>query len=454
MHDPGKVRGKLVEPGILRVEVGGVPVYWAEGGQTIRATLAFRVGRADETLASAGITRLVRHLALRAAGGRGEFTVGPTISSFRWAGSPSQVMGFLGAVTTALAAGPSGEDVVQARRGMAPGGPAGLVELALGLRWGSRGPGLARHEEYGLTWVGPDEVNAWRERWFTAGNAVAWVGGPRLDGLELTLPEGPRQAVATLPPARTSTPAQIHVTTDVAAVSLVHPPSPELSVALAGTGGARQSLNGEVVHTVLTASTGAELVELLDALPAIRPVAAAPRWSEPPDPADLDRWCEGDLLGVRVASRAERAMAEAWAVEATVAAAMADALHDALYLLAPGDQLPEGRATDAASWTTPPVEGTAHPPTKHDRAHPNKRLVVEPTAITLVLDSQRAVRLSLAGATSLRFSDGGRGLWSADGAYLDVHPADWEHGHDAVAAIDRAIPAARTVPLVSVRPQR
>ncbi|HWW54464.1 MAG TPA: hypothetical protein VNY84_11880, partial [Acidimicrobiales bacterium] len=303
MHDPGKVRGKLVEPGILRVEVGGVPVYWAEGGQAIRATLAFRVGRADETLASAGITRLVGHLAIRAAGGGGEFAVGPTISAFRSTGTQSEVLGFLSAVAASLAAGPSADAVAQARREMSPGAPAGLAELALGLRWGSRGPGLARHEEYGLTWVGPDEVNVWRDRWFTAGNAAAWVTGPRLDGLELALPDGPRQPMAALPPARTHTPAQIHVATDVAAVSLVHPPSPELSVALASTGATWQTLNGAAVHTVLTASTAAELIGLVDALPASRPVAAPPGWSEPPDPADLDRWCQGDLLGVRVASR-------------------------------------------------------------------------------------------------------------------------------------------------------
>jgi hypothetical protein len=452
VHDPGKVRGKLVEPGILRVEVDTVPVYWAEGGQPVRAALAFRVGRADELLASAGITRLVGHLAVKAAGGGGEFAVGPTISCFRSAGTQHQVMRFLRSVTAALAGLPSNDEVVKARREM-PSGPPGLAELALGLRWGGRGPGLARHEEYGLTWVGPDEVTAWQSRWFTAGNAVAWVTGPRLDDLELTLPDGDRQPVAAMPPARTLTPAMIHVATDRAAVSLVHPSSPEFSAALTGMGAQCQTLNGELVHAVLTAPTAADLVRLVDGWQVSRPVTTPATWTEPPEPADLERWCEGELLGVRVASRAERAMAQAWTTEDAVAGALATALDGALYLLAPDDQLPTGRAAGGATWTTPPAEGVAHPPATPDRAHPDKRLIVEPTAITLVLDDRRAVRISLAGATSLRFADGGRGLWSTDGMYLDVHPADWERGDAAIAAIDRAIPAARTVPLVSVRPR-
>src|SRR5260370_38486146 len=44
--------------------VGGVPLYTVEAPGPRRAVLAFRVGRADETLAWAGLTHLVDYLAL------------------------------------------------------------------------------------------------------------------------------------------------------------------------------------------------------------------------------------------------------------------------------------------------------------------------------------------------------------------------------------------------------
>src|SRR6267378_8182433 len=44
--------------------VGGLPLYTVDAPGPRRAVLAFRVGRADETLAWAGLTHLVEHLAL------------------------------------------------------------------------------------------------------------------------------------------------------------------------------------------------------------------------------------------------------------------------------------------------------------------------------------------------------------------------------------------------------
>lgn len=53
-----------------RTEVDGVPAYWAEGDEDQRRVLlAFRVGIADEQLAWRGITHLVEHLTMHAAGG-------------------------------------------------------------------------------------------------------------------------------------------------------------------------------------------------------------------------------------------------------------------------------------------------------------------------------------------------------------------------------------------------
>lgn len=46
-----------------RIEVDGIPVLLAPSAGQMRAGLMFRVGRADETLATNGVTHLVEDLA-------------------------------------------------------------------------------------------------------------------------------------------------------------------------------------------------------------------------------------------------------------------------------------------------------------------------------------------------------------------------------------------------------
>ena len=48
----------------VRIECGGVPLYWIEAPAPYRVRLQFRVGRADEPLPAAGVTHLCEHLAL------------------------------------------------------------------------------------------------------------------------------------------------------------------------------------------------------------------------------------------------------------------------------------------------------------------------------------------------------------------------------------------------------
>src|SRR5687767_3382181 len=53
-----------------RTERGGLPVWWADVPGSFFASLMFRVGQADEALATRGLTHLVEHLALFALGRR------------------------------------------------------------------------------------------------------------------------------------------------------------------------------------------------------------------------------------------------------------------------------------------------------------------------------------------------------------------------------------------------
>lgn len=49
-------------PKVRRSDVGGVPVFWADAAPPYE--LQLRVGRADETLATSGITHILEDLAM------------------------------------------------------------------------------------------------------------------------------------------------------------------------------------------------------------------------------------------------------------------------------------------------------------------------------------------------------------------------------------------------------
>jgi zinc protease len=96
-------------PAVRRIEVGGVPGFWSEAEGRTQAGLMFRVGQADETAATRGITHLVEHLAISAVGSR-EFPfngmVGLTKTIIEARGEPREVGDFLNAICRALGALP------------------------------------------------------------------------------------------------------------------------------------------------------------------------------------------------------------------------------------------------------------------------------------------------------------------------------------------------------------
>jgi hypothetical protein len=111
--DSGEVHRDVQGTGTLTGEVrsgeiDGVRVRWASSGSVdgpFRACLLFRVGRADETLATGGITHLIEHLALFGVG-RPCYgfngCVEPGRTSFVVSGDEAEVSDHLAAVTTAL----------------------------------------------------------------------------------------------------------------------------------------------------------------------------------------------------------------------------------------------------------------------------------------------------------------------------------------------------------------
>jgi DNA-binding transcriptional LysR family regulator len=74
--------------------------------------------------------------------------------------------------------------------------PLRLPERAVRREWPRPGR-LSRIRAAPAGWA---EVEAWRHRWFTAGNALLWVSGTVPRGLRLDLPPGPAPAAAPLRP--------------------------------------------------------------------------------------------------------------------------------------------------------------------------------------------------------------------------------------------------------------
>lgn len=179
-------------------EVNGVPVIHVPGqSREVTGGLFFRVGTADETVASAGITHLVEHLAVSAVRTGDADENGRT--SDRWTlfhatGSREQVTRYLNGICAAL------RDLAMDRldrekqiirtEAARRGGTSSLRTE----RYGAGSYGLSALEEFGMLRLEAQEVLDWSRAWFTSGNAVAFLDSAEIpDDLDLRLPAGPRR---------------------------------------------------------------------------------------------------------------------------------------------------------------------------------------------------------------------------------------------------------------------
>lgn len=198
--------------GVVLDEVDGVRAVWPEGRRTGEpaAALSFRVGQADETLQTRGVTHLLEHLALVRTGqaphsynGR----TGPTLTTFGMQGTAADLVGFFATLGGSLQDLPL--DRLDLERGVLATeerGSGGGFDNLWRLRWGPREYGLMGYEEYGAQRVPGDVLRAWSARWFTRQNALLTLNGPPPRGFRLSLPEGswcpppePRPAIDPLP---------------------------------------------------------------------------------------------------------------------------------------------------------------------------------------------------------------------------------------------------------------
>lgn len=202
--------------GIVRhTTVHGIPTLFAPRPGEITAGLVFRVGHADETLPTSGITHLVEHLALYRLGLSDLHYNGATASTytlFHVTGDEDAVVTYLNSVCEALRDLPmdrleTEKDLLRTEAGSR--GKGALSQMPL-WRYGAQGYGLSSYEEHGTRTLTPDQVRHWAETRFTRDNAVLFLTADRVpDGLDLTLPAGRRFPAPAASSALPDTPAYL-----------------------------------------------------------------------------------------------------------------------------------------------------------------------------------------------------------------------------------------------------
>lgn len=197
-----------------RSVIDGVPVFHLEGPGPLLAVLMFRVGLADETLPTRGITHVVEHLALDSAidrpdrdrvGGR----VDAMVTRFSVRGTPADVTQFLADVTSNLSDLPTQRLELERRVLLTEAANAnfGSMKQVSSYRYGARGRGLEDFHEYGLRWLGAEALRSWAAERFNAGNAALWVSGELPKDLRLNLRPGTRFPAVRVEPLPHPTPA-------------------------------------------------------------------------------------------------------------------------------------------------------------------------------------------------------------------------------------------------------
>ena len=484
-------------PVVERDRIDGVPVLRADApsGRNV-AALVFRVGRFDETLPTAGVTHMVEHLAFTGkpeapysfnANVTGRFT-----SFIMESGDPSHVTDFVESVCRGLAADQGG--VIDRERRIlrteaASRGSAGALGVCLGERYGATGPGLTNYQEFGLYRLGWSDVEAWRARWFTAGNAVLWIAGSWPDRLHLSLPYGTAPLPEPLRPLGLRLPGFVVAGSGGIGMSLAGPRSVQAHVALGAlqrrltqvlrhehglsyeVSSASEDLDRDLVHTWMAA----------DALPEQTPMAAhsmlsafeslveggcgqaeiadyarrlRDAYESPSGPAVILQRRAQDMLMGRPEREPEQTLQLVAELDAKTTGEAARALHDGMIVITPS-ALPavQGRMERLPLWSERVVGGD-----EHKSADSGAILTTGHQGIMLTLEPGRQMTVRYdAVAALLRWNDGKQALVGTDGFVVQLDPDEWPEGKAVLDDIDRHVHPGVVVPIDApgaVRPGR
>jgi zinc protease len=473
-----------------RSAVDGVPVFWRTVPGPIRAMLIFRVGVIDETLPTRGITHLVEHLALfvpmqdSAMATRMNARVELHRTRFMAEGSADEVATFLGDVTSSLAALPLDrlEDEKRILRTEAVNKSHGSTKSIWNYRFGARGPGVADYEEFGLRWLGHQQVADWATANFTAGNAVLWLSGQPPAGLRLNLPPGPRRSSPAVTPLDFATPAIYQLGDRWVALSMLGPREMAMSVgsrildarirdrlriqqSLAYEAHARYERLGVRVAevTAFADSLGHNAREAAEAMVAVtraladdgpkpeelaRAVAERSRLSGEPESAlgHLDVEATNELDSVEQKTVAELD-AEAEALTPAIVSEAFQAAIATSYLAVPTNvDMNLAGFTPLAAGNGNRITGTevSAPP---EAGHADV-IDFSQEGISVTTSNQTVIGMRWEDvAVGLRWNDGRRTLIGTDGEGINVSPANWRNPAPLLKQIEASVPAERWVPM-------
>ncbi|MFI1804335.1 M16 family metallopeptidase [Streptomyces californicus] len=481
--------GPATIDGPVTTEVDGIPTLLAptSGGGPVVAGLFFRVGAADETLATAGLTHLVEHLALHRHGVSDLHYNGSTAAThthFVVSGTAEEVVAYLNGVCASLRDLPverlaTEREILRTEQAGRSRGPNHQLPL---WRYGARGYGLASYPEYGTLHLTADAVRAWAATWFTRDNAVLWIASDTVpEGLDLTLPAGRRQPLPEPTSALPVTPAYLTggsggvvldgiVRRSTAAVLFAEVLSRALFTDLRQKGGYSYTADcgyqpRDRDHATLTAFADA-LPQKQDAVVGGFIDVLARLRAGTIDQAELDsaraktlKQYEGpdtgaaalpsyalNLLTGHPNLTPDEHRAELDAVTVEDLREVAGELYDSALIQVPGRSVDWAGFTAAPQWSAPVTDpaGTVH----RSRASDAVSLAVGPEAVTLVTPGgQITVRYDACAAMRV-FPDGARHLIGFDAFVVEVEPTLYAKLTPVrMAVIDAAVPAAAVVPM-------
>jgi predicted Zn-dependent peptidase len=474
---------ELALPEVRRSQVGDVPAFWAEAPAPHEVQLLFRVGRADETLSSAGITHLVEHLAMPAEPVSLECNafVSYLITGFWARGEMAELSQFVAEVAGRLSDLPLERLDVERRILLAEGDLGVSADAFLASRrFGATGFGLSGFPELGLKRLDEEAVRDWTRLRFTGDNAALVVAGP-LHDFELSVPSGPRHAIPQARPVpAVRLPSFVNWAAEAVSLSLLLPREPVGEAAaevLRSRAARRLRFEAGLVYGVdcvgvpLTAELASVTLGancLLDRAPEVRDLLLAlldELAAEGPTADELEAGIEAiharaadpalaasllhhhafeHLVGLPWKPAAESFARLAGVTPAEIAAIVAEALETAVLAL-PGDLVPpEG------SRFHPPPETPGEPAIMGKEFRPRgvffgsarrARFVVGENGVTQIYpdgDSTTIRWERCAAVTAWR--DGVRGLWGESGWVIYLWPLLWRHGEKAVQLVDELAP--------------
>ncbi|MFD1658956.1 M16 family metallopeptidase [Streptomyces caeni] len=481
---------------ITHTTVQGVPVLHAprtgSGPGEIIAGLFFRVGRADETLATSGITHLVEHLALHRLGVSDVHFNGATANAytlFHVIGDEDEAVAYLNGVCAALRDLPldrleTEKEILRTEAAGRANGPNSQLPL---WRYGAQGYGLSSYDELGTWSLTADQVRHWAETRFTRDNAVLWITGDHVpDGLDLTLPAGSRIPAPAASSALPVTPAHIrgdagHIVFDTvlrrsaAAALFADVLGRALFQDLRQEGG--YSYTAEADYTPRDADF-ATLTAYADALPDKQAAVVGgfvdtlarlragrieqaeldsargkmlKRYDAPDlGAALLPSYALSLLLGHRLLSP-EQHKTELEAVTVADLRRVAREAWDGGLFQAPGRGADWAGFTLAPQYSSSSVTGTRHRSLEDD----DVTLVIGGEGVSLLLPGGPVtVRYDACAAMTTR-PDGARVLTGLDGFRVAVEPTMFRNvTAERIASLDAAVPTAAVVPLPARAPER